>query len=129
MTDRVLLSFDSGVAVLTLNRPDKHNGVDEPLLRGVVAAQRTLKKRRDVRVVITKGAGPSFCAGIDAKAIFGRPLRAALLVAQLWSLSRERQYQRRVVGRPNQKAALAISQKRGADTDATLSYQTRSIES
>lgn len=85
MTDRVLLSYDGGIAVLTLNRPDKHNGVDEALLRGVVAAQRTLKKRRDVRAVIVQGAGPSFCSGIDAKAIFGQPLRAALLVAQLWS--------------------------------------------
>lgn len=84
MTDRILLSFEGGTAVLTLNRPDKHNGVDEPLLRAMVTAQRTLKKRRDVRAVIVQGAGPSFCAGIDAKAIFGQPLRAALLMTQLW---------------------------------------------
>jgi len=84
MTERILLTFDNGLAVLTLNRPDKHNGVDEPMLRGMVLAQRTLKKRRDVRAVIVQGAGPSFCSGIDAKAIFGQPLRAALLMTQLW---------------------------------------------
>ena len=44
--DRVNLQFnsDNTVATVALNRPDKHNGVDWPMLKEVRKVQRTLAK-------------------------------------------------------------------------------------
>jgi enoyl-CoA hydratase/carnithine racemase len=85
MSERVRLEFDGGTATLSLNRPDKHNGVDELMLKGVLRAQKQLKRRRDLRAIIVRGEGPSFCAGIDAKAFMGSPWRAALSLGSLWA--------------------------------------------
>ncbi|HEX5661461.1 MAG TPA: crotonase/enoyl-CoA hydratase family protein [Polyangiales bacterium] len=82
--ERVRVEVERGRASLVLTRADKHNGVDPPMLRGVLAAQRMLKKRRDVRVVILRGEGPSFCAGIDAKQFFTPSLATAAFMSQLW---------------------------------------------
>ncbi|MET0285103.1 MAG: crotonase/enoyl-CoA hydratase family protein [Polyangiales bacterium] len=84
INERVRVEVERGRATLVLTRADKHNGVDPPMLRGVLAAQRMLKKRRDVRVVIVRGEGPSFCAGIDAKQFFTPSLGAAAFMSQLW---------------------------------------------
>ncbi len=88
MNDRVRVTTDGGVARVALTRPDKHNGVDFAMLRAVVAAQAQLRKRRDVRAVILHGDGPSFCAGLDFKSVFARPLEAAFMATELLSLRR-----------------------------------------
>jgi enoyl-CoA hydratase/carnithine racemase len=80
----VLVDIEGSVAHVRLNRPDKHNGIDFALLDGVVAAAATLKKNRGVRAVILSGEGPSFCAGLDFKAVFAQPKEAAKGYAQLW---------------------------------------------
>lgn len=82
--ERVRVDVERGRASVVLTRGGKHNGVDPPMLRGMLAVQRELKKRRDVRVVILRGEGPSFCAGIDAKNFFVPSLRTALFMSQLW---------------------------------------------
>lgn len=84
INERVRVEVAGGRATLVLTRADKHNGVDPPMLRGVLAAQRMLQRRRDVRVVIVRGEGPSFCAGIDAKRFFTPSLRTAAFMSQLW---------------------------------------------
>ncbi len=84
INERVRVEIERGRASLVLTRADKHNGVDPPMLRGVLAAQRMLKKRRDVRVVIVRGEGPSFCAGIDAKQFFTPSISTAAFLSQLW---------------------------------------------
>jgi enoyl-CoA hydratase/carnithine racemase len=88
MNDRVRITIEGSRAHVALTRADKHNGVDVPMLRAVVAAQATLRKRRDLRVVILHGEGPSFCAGLDFKSVLDRPLQAALMYTQLWSPGR-----------------------------------------
>ncbi|HET6340056.1 MAG TPA: crotonase/enoyl-CoA hydratase family protein [Polyangiales bacterium] len=85
MSDRVQLQIDGGTATLSLNRPDKHNGVDRSMLKGVIRAQKQLKRERALRAVIVRGEGPSFCAGIDAKDFMLNPLRAVLSVGSLFS--------------------------------------------
>ncbi len=85
MEDRVRLTIEGAVAYLTLTRPDKHNAMDIPLLEAVVGAQKRLRKERALRAVIVHGDGPSFCSGIDIKALQASPLKSALLVARLWS--------------------------------------------
>jgi enoyl-CoA hydratase/carnithine racemase len=88
MNDRVRVTVDGAVARVALARPDKHNGVDFAMLRAVIAAQAQLRKRRDVRAVIVHGDGPSFCAGLDFKSVLARPLEAAMMATELWSVRR-----------------------------------------
>jgi len=57
-------SFDSGVATITLNRPDKRNAISFALLEELLAALDEVE-RSSAQVVILTGAGKAFCAGLD----------------------------------------------------------------
>ncbi|MGH7417524.1 MAG: enoyl-CoA hydratase-related protein, partial [Candidatus Rokuibacteriota bacterium] len=67
MADEVLVAVDAGIATVTLNRPDQRNAMNTELLRALRSTFDALDERRDVRVVVVKGAGPAFCAGMDLK--------------------------------------------------------------
>ncbi|HTW17479.1 MAG TPA: enoyl-CoA hydratase-related protein [Nocardioides sp.] len=61
----VLLDVADGVALLTLNRPDRLNAVDNHLMDHFLARLDEVSAREDVRVVVVTGAGRGFCAGAD----------------------------------------------------------------
>lgn len=64
--DPVLLDVSAeGVAVVTLNRPEKRNAFDELVIANLTEHFETLKGADHVRVVFVRGAGESFCAGAD----------------------------------------------------------------
>jgi enoyl-CoA hydratase/carnithine racemase len=65
MSDRVLLEIRDGVAYVTLNRAEKYNGLDRPMLHGLVEVAGRIAADRSVRAVILAGAGNAFCAGLD----------------------------------------------------------------
>lgn len=66
MTATVLLSNDPrGVAMLTFNRPEKHNAFDDALIAELTAKLMQLNNDKNVRIVILTGAGKSFSAGAD----------------------------------------------------------------
>lgn len=79
--NRVTVEQQDAVAVVSLNRPDKYNGLDLDMMYGLLDAAAHLKKQRDVRVVILRGEGKAFCAGLDFATVMRRP--AALLRAFL----------------------------------------------
>jgi len=54
-----------GVAVVTLNRPEKRNAFDELVIANLAEHFETLKGADHVRAVFIRGAGPIFCAGAD----------------------------------------------------------------
>jgi enoyl-CoA hydratase/carnithine racemase len=54
-----------GVALLTLNRPEKLNAMDVTLVQELDAALLEVGGDRDCRVVVLTGAGRGFCAGLD----------------------------------------------------------------
>jgi enoyl-CoA hydratase/carnithine racemase len=54
-----------GVAMLTLNRPERGNGVVPEMARDILGALTTLEQDRAVRVLVLTGAGAQFCAGAD----------------------------------------------------------------
>lgn len=56
---------DDGVAVVTLNRPDKRNALDDRTVAELDHALAGFDEDDDVRVVLLRGAGPDFCAGAD----------------------------------------------------------------
>jgi methylglutaconyl-CoA hydratase len=63
----ILHSLAGGVLRLTLNRPDRHNAIDDALIVGLTRAVEAAGQNPAVRVVLIAGAGPSFCAGADLK--------------------------------------------------------------
>jgi enoyl-CoA hydratase len=65
MHDAVLLEVNGPVAYLVLNRPAKHNALRFADLDELVRLLHEAEDDDDVKVVILKGNGPSFCAGHD----------------------------------------------------------------
>lgn len=74
---RVLTEIDGPIAYVTLNRPDKLNGVDLDTIDELIAAATSLRGNRDIRAVILQGKGRSFCAGLDFGAAFKDKKRVA----------------------------------------------------
>jgi enoyl-CoA hydratase/carnithine racemase len=54
-----------GVAMLTLNRPERGNGVVPEMARDLLDVLTTLEQDATVRVLVLTGAGQQFCAGAD----------------------------------------------------------------
>jgi len=69
MARPVLLDVDNQIAVITLNRPERRNAINQQLLIRLYDALDAVTVRSDVRVIIITGNGPSFCAGLDLGAI------------------------------------------------------------
>ncbi|MEV6063843.1 crotonase/enoyl-CoA hydratase family protein [Nocardia asteroides] len=74
MGDHLTTRFDSDRAYITLNRPGKHNGLTLEMLRDLVTAARKVAERKETRVVIVSGNGPSFSSGLDIAAATRDPL-------------------------------------------------------
>ena len=72
MADEILTQVADGIATVTMNRPEKRNAMNGAMLTGLRAAFDDLETRRDVRVVVVRGAGPAFCAGMDLKEMESR---------------------------------------------------------
>ncbi|MGH3241950.1 MAG: enoyl-CoA hydratase/isomerase family protein [Spirillospora sp.] len=67
------LEIDGPVATITLNRPERRNSLTFATWRALAAIGRSLSIGPDgVRVVVVRGAGPSFSAGIDLEMFSGR---------------------------------------------------------
>ena len=69
MTTDLLETVKDGVAVLTLNRPDRLNAMSRPMLDALLEALPRLADDPAVGVVVLTGAGRGFCAGGDVKAM------------------------------------------------------------
>jgi len=85
-TERVLLEVSNQIAYVTLNRPEKHNGLDEAMIKGLVSTAKQIRKDRSIRCVILKGEGPSFCAGLDFASVAKNPMMMPKFFIKLpWS--------------------------------------------
>ncbi len=98
MTNEVLFAVDSGVARVTINRPERRNAMSFGVMHGLRDAMARAKRDDDVRAVVLTGAGDkAFCAGADlgtggiasggADAHEGRGLLADLF-RDMWSLGK-----------------------------------------
>lgn len=58
-----------GIALLTLNQPDKRNALTVGMQRDLMAAFQEVKEDNSLRVMVVTGAGPVFCAGADLNAM------------------------------------------------------------
>jgi methylglutaconyl-CoA hydratase len=65
MSSFVLSAAAGPVITLTLNRPEKRNALNVPLLEQLCAALAAAQGDAAARILILRGAGPVFCAGLD----------------------------------------------------------------
>ena len=64
----VLAEQQDGVAIVTLNRPDRRNGLSAPLCNALHAHLTSIAES-DAKVLVLRGAGRDFCVGADLSAV------------------------------------------------------------
>ena len=72
MTQPLLIEHKDGVDTVTLNRPDSLNALDPALIDALNNYFQKMQRDRDTRVIVLKGAGKNFCAGLDLKNAMAR---------------------------------------------------------
>lgn len=73
-----------GIAILTLNRPERLNALSPGIRNGIIEAVAETADDDDIKVMVITGTDPAFCAGADAKSDLTKldkgisgPIRAA----------------------------------------------------
>ena len=69
MTERVRVEYDSPIATITNDNPEKHNAFDDEMDARLFEILAELRGRPDVRAVIWRGEGKSFSSGRDVGSI------------------------------------------------------------
>ena len=69
MSKDLLEHVQDGVALLTMNRPERLNALNGPMLDAMLEALPRLAADATVGAVVLTGAGRAFCAGGDVKAM------------------------------------------------------------
>lgn len=70
-TDHLLAEQVDGVALLTMNRPDRRNALSDPMLEALGRVLAEVEADDSVGCVVLTGAGGAFCAGGDVKSMAG----------------------------------------------------------
>jgi methylglutaconyl-CoA hydratase len=65
VSERVRVALQNGILSGTLNRPDKRNAIDVPMIDALAAMLDQADLDPEVRVLAIRGAGQDFCAGMD----------------------------------------------------------------
>ena len=73
MSDRLRVTRDGHVAVLTIDRPEKRNAMTAAMWADLPGVLATLADDAGVRVLVVTGEGPSFCAGADISDLLSGP--------------------------------------------------------
>jgi len=83
------------VLILTLNRPEKRNALNDVLIEALKGAFRSVAADETLRAVVVRGAGKDFCSGADLSALqkiaesdFEENLADARSLAELFTLMR-----------------------------------------
>jgi enoyl-CoA hydratase/carnithine racemase len=69
MSEVVQKSVEDGVALLTLNRPDRLNAWTAEMERAYFGLLEECASSPEIRVIVVTGAGRGFCAGADMQAL------------------------------------------------------------
>jgi enoyl-CoA hydratase/carnithine racemase len=67
MADEILVSTDDHVCTITLNRPDKRNALTVAMVEAFRSTVAKVGTSGDVRVLVVRGNGAGFCAGMDLR--------------------------------------------------------------
>ena len=66
-SNEVLYDLDDGIAVITLNAPERMNTISGPMLNDLTRLLIRANEDPAVRCVILTGNGRAFCAGLDLR--------------------------------------------------------------
>src|SRR5947209_6340723 len=77
----LLYAVEGAVALITLNRPEKRNALNDALVASLKRSLGDADAREDVRAVLITGAGADFCSGADLSAL--RKISEASVVENL----------------------------------------------
>ena len=61
----VLFKKEGDIAIVTLNRPEKYNAVNDDLVDGINESIAKVQKDDSIRAMVITGAGKGFCSGAD----------------------------------------------------------------
>lgn len=67
MSEELLVETRGAIEIVTLNRPEKLNAMNASLIAALDGYFRGLQDRLEIRVVILRGEGRAFCAGLDLR--------------------------------------------------------------
>src|SRR5918992_5895644 len=68
-SNAVIYAVEGAVALVTLNRPEKRNALNDALVAGLKDALAQADSEEAVRAVVITGAGADFCSGADLSAL------------------------------------------------------------
>ena len=81
MTDNTILqTHNEGIAVLTLNNPERRNVLSLEVLEALQTALDSISQDRDIRVVIIKSLGPVFSSGHDLRQLINASIESQELL-------------------------------------------------
>ncbi|MAI27208.1 MAG: enoyl-CoA hydratase [Spirochaeta sp.] len=118
-TEDLLAYIEDGVAVLTMNRPERRNALSAGMIQGLADALAVAETADDVGCVVLTGAGGAFCAGGDVKGMAeseGAPSGMTLDAA----IHLQRLQQRATAGRIYEMPKPVIASLPGAAAGAGL---------
>ena len=69
MENAVLFEVNNGIALITLNRPERRNSINKDLLINLYNYIEEVSSRDDIKAAVITGQGKSFCSGIDLAVI------------------------------------------------------------
>jgi 2-(1,2-epoxy-1,2-dihydrophenyl)acetyl-CoA isomerase len=119
-TEHLLARVESGVAILTMNRPERRNALSGEMLAGMEVALADAEVASDVGCVVLTGAGGAFCSGGDVKGMAaGRQGGPSLGLDE--RIHRQRLSQRSTAGRIYTMPKPVIASLPGAAAGAGLS--------
>jgi 2-(1,2-epoxy-1,2-dihydrophenyl)acetyl-CoA isomerase len=111
--------INEGVAVLTMNRPERRNALSAAMLGALAEALRACEIDNDVACVVLTGAGGAFCAGGDVKGMAeGKDSVSAEALDVDSRIHRQRISQRETAGRLHKMPKPTIAALPGAAAGA-----------
>jgi enoyl-CoA hydratase len=74
--DILLVDVRGGIALVTLNRPERRNALNRALYRRISDTVAALDAQAEVAAIVVTGADPAFCAGVDLQELGDAPTPA-----------------------------------------------------
>jgi len=126
MSQDLLETVKDGVAVLTMNRPDRLNALSGEMLDAMLEALPRLADDPNVGCIVLTGAGRGFCAGGDVKAMAeGREMSGDTLEERAQGLRSKMETSRWLHEMPKPTIAMVRGAAAGAGLSLALACDLR----
>jgi len=121
----VLESMERGLLTVTLNRPERRNALNAAMTSGLLDVFTRATASPDVRAVLLRGAGGTFCVGGDVKAMATRDPAADTFETRVADLRRRVDVSRLIHEMPKPVVAMIDGAAAGAGLSMALACDLR----